>query len=151
MKKIIVTGAGGYVGVPLCEALLKKGYSVIALDRFFFGIDKMDAIKNDSNLEIRKDDLRYCDTGIFKEVYAVLDLAGLSNDASAEIDPALHRQSITRGGTVCKEAKENGVERFVYSSSASVWGGVKRMLCQKAMRCFRKQNTPEVKWPWKRF
>ncbi len=123
MKKIIVTGAGGYVGVPLCEALLKKGYSVIALDRFFFGIDKMDAIKNDSNLEIRKDDLRYCDTGIFKEVYAVLDLAGLSNDASAEIDPALTQAINYKGAErFAREAKKNGVERFVYSSSASVYG-----------------------------
>ena len=38
MKKVIVTGAGGYVGILLCEELLKKGYHVIALDRYFFGL-----------------------------------------------------------------------------------------------------------------
>jgi nucleoside-diphosphate-sugar epimerase len=59
MKKILVTGAGGYVGVVLCEQLIKKEYHVIALDRFFFGIDKMDGIKDQPLLEIRKDDLSF--------------------------------------------------------------------------------------------
>jgi nucleoside-diphosphate-sugar epimerase len=132
MKKIIVTGAGGYVGVPLCEELLKRGYQVIALDRYFFGIDKMNGIHGNKNLEIVKDDLRYCDVAIFKGVYAVLDLAGLSNDATAEIDPELTKAINYRGSErFAREAKKQGVERYVYSSSASVYGaGTKQSLSE---------------------
>lgn len=132
MKKIIVTGAGGYVGVPLCEELLKRGYQVIALDRYFFGIDKMNGISDNKNLEIVKDDLRYCDVAIFKGVYAVLDLAGLSNDATAEIDPELTKAINYRGSErFAREAKKQGVERYVYSSSASVYGaGTKQSLSE---------------------
>jgi nucleoside-diphosphate-sugar epimerase len=132
MKKIIVTGAGGYVGVPLCEVLLKKGYYVIALDRYFFGLDKMDGLKDHPNLDIKKEDLRYCDVSVFKDVYAVLDLAGLSNDASAEIDPALTQAINYKGAErFAREAKKNGVQRFIYSSSASVYGaGEKQSLSE---------------------
>jgi nucleoside-diphosphate-sugar epimerase len=41
MKRILVTGAGGYIRIPLCEHLLKAGYNVLALDRFFFGLNKL--------------------------------------------------------------------------------------------------------------
>jgi nucleoside-diphosphate-sugar epimerase len=123
MKKVIVTGAGGYVGVVLCEDLLNKGYYVIALDRYFFGIEKMQKIYKHENLQIVKDDLRFCDTNIFKDVYAVIDLAGLSNDASAEIDPALTTSINYKGAErFAREAHKAGVNRYIYSSSASVYG-----------------------------
>ena len=123
MKKIIVTGAGGYVGVPLCQALLDKAFHVIALDRFFFGIDKLSSIDNHPNLTIVREDIRYCDSKIFKDVFAVLDLAGLSNDASAEIDPALTISINYKGSErFVREAKKDGVQRYIYASSASVYG-----------------------------
>jgi nucleoside-diphosphate-sugar epimerase len=132
MKKVIVTGAGGYVGILLCEELLKKGYQVIALDRYFFGIDKVEGIKNNPNLKIVKEDIRYCDVSIFKDVYAVLDLAGLSNDASAEIDPELTKAINYKGSErFAREAKKSGVQRYIYSSSASVYGaGTKKSLSE---------------------
>jgi nucleoside-diphosphate-sugar epimerase len=123
VKRIIVTGAGGYVGVPLCKALLEDNHEVVALDRYFFGLDKLGAISDHPNLTIVRDDIRYCDSEIFRDVHTVLDLAGLSNDATAEIDPKL-TLSINYRGTerFAREAKRNGVERYVYSSSASVYG-----------------------------
>ena len=32
MKKILITGAAGFIGYHLCEALIKKGHDVIGLD-----------------------------------------------------------------------------------------------------------------------
>jgi nucleoside-diphosphate-sugar epimerase len=37
MPKVLVTGAGGYIGTVPVPALLERGYEVRALDRFFFG------------------------------------------------------------------------------------------------------------------
>jgi nucleoside-diphosphate-sugar epimerase len=123
MKRIIVTGAGGYVGVPLCKSLLEHGYEVVALDRYYFGLDKLSGIWGHPNLVILRDDIRSCDPAIFKGVHAVMDLAGLSNDASAEIDPGLTLSINYRGcERFAREAKKHGVERYVYASSASVYG-----------------------------
>jgi nucleoside-diphosphate-sugar epimerase len=123
MKKIIVTGAGGYVGIPLCQQLLNKGFQVVALDRYFFGQDKLSSIIQHPNLSVVKDDIRFCPVAIFKDVYAVIDLAGLSNDASAEINPELTRSINYKGSErFAREAKRNGVQRYLYASSASVYG-----------------------------
>ena len=123
MKRIIVTGAGGYVGVPMCRSLLEHGFEVVALDRYFFGLDKMGGISDHPNLRIVRDDIRSCDPAIFLGVFAVLDLAGLSNDATAEIDRELTLSINHRGSErFAREAKKHGVERYIYASSASVYG-----------------------------
>ena len=123
MKRILVTGAGGYIGVPLCERLLHKGYDVLALDRFFFGIDKIDKLRGQRGFEILIEDIRCVDPTIFRDVDAVVDLAGLSNDATAEIDPALTTDINYTGAVhLARAAKKYGVRRYVYSSSASVYG-----------------------------
>lgn len=122
MKKILVTGAGGYIGILTCQKLLEKGYKVIALDRYFFGQEKINLIKN-QNLEILKTDTRYFDTKILKNVFAVIDCAGLSNDATSEIDPQL---TIDINFKACiriaQAAKKYGVKKYIYSGSASVYG-----------------------------
>ena len=46
MKKILITGAGGYVGAKLVPALLDKDYSVTALDLFIYGKEVLDEHKN---------------------------------------------------------------------------------------------------------
>ena len=123
MKRIVVAGAGGYIGIPLCERLLSAGYAVTALDRYFFGVDKIEKLEGHSHLKIVQDDTRFVDPEIFDGVDAVIDLAGLSNDASSEIDPSLTTDINCKGAIrLAQAAKERGVRRYVYSSSASVYG-----------------------------
>jgi nucleoside-diphosphate-sugar epimerase len=123
MKKIIVSGAGGYIGVVLCEELLRQGYHVIALDRYFFGKEKILRNGNFANLEIITSDIRFAEEKIFENVFAVFDLAGLSNDASAEIDISLTKAINFDGAKrFISTAKKMGVRRYIYSSSASVYG-----------------------------
>ncbi len=63
---------------------------------------------------------------------AVIDLAGLSNDLTSDIDPELTRSINIEGGKrLATLAKAAGVRRYVYSSSASVYGaGTKPMLTE---------------------
>jgi len=123
MQRVLLTGVGGYVGIPLCAKLIENGFSVIGLDRFFFGIDKLASLNTNENLILMKGDLRSFDLSYLKDVDMILDLAGLSNDATAEIDPNL-TISINYKGAIrlIDGAKKYGVKRYIYSSSASVYG-----------------------------
>ena len=112
MAKVLVAGAGGYIGVPLCKKLLDRGHSLIALDRFFFGKDRVDRIALSDKAAVITEDIRDFDPEIFNGVEIVVDLAGLSNDASAEIDPELTRSINCDGGMrLARLAKEAGVRR----------------------------------------
>jgi len=123
MAKVLVAGAGGYLGIPLCEKLIERDHSLIALDRFFFGRDRLDEIACNERAAVIVEDIRDFDPEILTGVDVVVDLAGLSNDASAEIDPELTRLINCGGGIrLARLAKEAGVRRYVYSSSASVYG-----------------------------
>ncbi len=134
IEKVLVTGAGGYIGIPICGELAKRGYNIIALDRYFFGRDKIENYLKDylNKVQIVQDDIRYFDLNLLKDVDCVIDLAGLSNDAAGELDKSLTVDINYRGAVrIAESAKRNGVKRYIYSSSASVYGwGVKPMLTE---------------------
>lgn len=132
MANVLVAGAGGYIGIPLCNRLLERGHRVIALDRYFFGKERMKGVAEHPAAQILVDDIRHFDPKHLRGVEAVIDLAGLSNDASAEIDPNLTTSINAEGGMrLARLAREAGVRRYVYSSSASVYGhGVRDRLSE---------------------
>ena len=124
---ILVTGGAGYIGAILVPKLLDRGHEVTILDGFSFGYEPLDPVADDDALEmiegdIRDDDLvdRVFDEGDFD---AVIHLAAISNDPSSKLDADL-TTSVNRDAVqyVMKAAKEAGVDRLLYASSASVYG-----------------------------
>lgn len=120
---VLVTGGAGYIGSNLIPTLLDKGYRVKCLDRLFFGRESLQPVASNQNFGLIKDDVRWFDANILKDVDAVIDLAALSNDPSGELDPAKTLDINYLGRVrVAKLSKEYGVKRYILASSCSVYG-----------------------------
>jgi nucleoside-diphosphate-sugar epimerase len=121
VKRVLVTGAGGFIGSVLTPVLLESGYSVVAVDRFFFGRETLPS--ENGRLRVLKDDIRWLEKSCLQGIDAVIDLAAISNDSSGELDPektwAINHQGRVR---IARLAKEMGVRRYIFPSSCSVYG-----------------------------
>ena len=123
MSKVMVTGAGGYIGTQLVRDLVKAGHEVTAVDRFFFGFEPISDLVKNKNFKVLQKDIRDLTAAELSNHDAICDLACLSNDPAGEIDPELTYQ-INRDGRihVAEMAKKAGVKKYVLSSSCSVYG-----------------------------
>lgn len=121
MKKIFLIGGAGYIGARLVPILLKKNYIVKVYDIFFF----KNKLKKHKNLKIVKGDIRNI-SKLHKEMkgYQILiHLACLSNDPSANIDKEFTKSiNLNCFEDIVISAKNLNFERFIYASSASVYG-----------------------------
>jgi nucleoside-diphosphate-sugar epimerase len=121
---ILAAGGSGYIGSVLVPRLLDQGHRVTVLDRLYFG-DTLAAprARFGERLRIVRDDIRTFDTALLDSVDAVVDLAGISNDPSCDLEPEV-TQSVNVGGTkrLALAARKRGVARYVFSSSCSVYG-----------------------------
>jgi nucleoside-diphosphate-sugar epimerase len=119
----MVTGAGGYIGTQLVRDLVQSGYDVTAVDRFFFGKETLKEFTGNKKVALIHKDIRDLKEKDFENHFAVCDLACLSNDPAGEINPEL-TYSINRDGriNVAKIAKQTGVQKYIISSSCSVYG-----------------------------
>ena len=119
-KKILVTGGAGYVGNVVVRTLLNNGYQVRVLDKLIFTEKSLSEIKN--KIELIKDDIRTVDPEIMKGIDAVIHLAGFSTEPVSQYNPRytdlLNHIATER---LAKIAKAKGIERFIFSSSCSVY------------------------------
>lgn len=131
MKKILVTGAGGYIGTTLTRMLLGADYEVVALDRFFFGKDTLPPAGD--GLEIVQADIRNLDERVFEGVDAVIDLAAVSNDPAGELHQEKTWEINHRGrARNARLAKNMGVSRYILPSSCSTYGFQEGLLDEKS-------------------
>jgi nucleoside-diphosphate-sugar epimerase len=122
MKKIIVTGHVGYIGALIVPLLLEKGYDVVGIDTNYYDKDcELFEFKPEIN-EIKKD-IRKVNESDLEGAYAICHFAALSNDPVGALNPELtfdinHKASVR----LAKLAKKVGIEKFIYSSSCSLYG-----------------------------
>ena len=122
MKKIIIIGGAGYVGVMLTKELLDQNYDVTIFDLFIYGTN---VLINHPNLKVIKGDIR--DSKLLEKSIpghdAVIHLACISNDPSFELDSKLGKSiNFDSFEPLIKISKNSDVKRFIYASSSSVYG-----------------------------
>jgi nucleoside-diphosphate-sugar epimerase len=132
IKKILITGGGGYVGTLLVQALLNKNYKIIVVDTFWFG----NYLTKNKNLKIlRKNILNLKDLD-FKKIDCVIHLASIANDNAADIDQKFAWETSCLGTKIiCDLAKKNNVKKFIYASSGSVYGIKKEKQVTEDLSC----------------
>ncbi len=122
----LVTGGAGFIGSNLCEALLKKGCRVRCLDDLSTGkIENTELFKDDPNYTFIKGDIKDLDTcmkaceGVS---YVMHEAAWGSVPRSIEM-PLFYEENNIRGTlNMMEAARQQGVKKFVYASSSSVYG-----------------------------
>jgi len=118
--RVLVAGGAGYVGCVLVSELLARGHAVRVYDTFFHGADGLARLEGP--LELRAGDVRRVSAGDLEGVDAVVNLAGISSDPTAEFRPALtHEMNVVGARRLAEACKQAGVRRYVLASSCSVY------------------------------
>ncbi|WP_305034128.1 SDR family oxidoreductase [Ammoniphilus sp. YIM 78166] len=123
----LVTGAAGFIGSNLVEALLNLGMKVKGLDNFSTG--KFENIKmflDHPNFKFTEGDIRDFDTCVenCKGVQYILHQAALGSVPRSIKYPLMYEENNIQGTLNMMEAARlaGTVKRFVYASSSSVYG-----------------------------
>lgn len=126
-KKILVTGADGFIGSHLTELLLAGGNKVKALSYYnsFNYWGWLEDIPESKNLEVISGDVRdphYCKE-IVKEVDIIFHLAALIAIPYSYVAPDLYIDTNIKGTlNICQAAKENGNIKVINTSTSEVYG-----------------------------
>lgn len=124
--RVLVTGADGFIGSHLTEALLDKGYAVRALSQYnsFNNWGWLEEIHH-PDLEVVTGDVRdpnYC-REITRGIDTVYHLAALIAIPYSYVAPDSYVDTNIKGTlNMCQAARDNGVRRIVVTSTSEVYG-----------------------------
>ena len=122
----LVTGGAGFIGSNLCEAILNMGHRVRCLDDLSTGKrENVELFLGHPNYEFMEGDIKDLDTcmAACEGVDYVLNQAAWGSvPRSIEMPLFYCANNITGTLNMLEAARQNGVKRFVYASSSSVYG-----------------------------
>lgn len=122
----LVTGGAGFIGSNLCEAILSLGYKVRCLDDLSTGKQaNVDLFIDNPNYEFILGDIKDLDTCMraCEGVDYVLNQAAWGSVPRSIKMPLFYCANNIQGTlNMMEAARQNGVKKFVYASSSSVYG-----------------------------
>ena len=149
--KIFITGGCGYKGSLLIKRLLKLNYKITNYDTRWFG----NFLPKHKNLKNIKGDIRNLENISLKKFNAVIHLASVSNDPCSDLNPKLSWEiGPLASMKLIEKAINDGVKKFIYASSGSVYGikkerNVTEELSLKPISDYNKTKmTTNRSWPY---
>lgn len=126
MQSVVVTGGAGFIGSHLCEALVRQGVQVLALDNLVNGREEnLASFASADNFEFRRVDVSASGSLLeyLSGVDTVFHLAALADIVPSIESPLDYMQAnVTGTTTMLDAARRGGVRRFVYAASSSCYG-----------------------------
>lgn len=130
MKKILITGAGGYIGSVATYLFLQKDYEIIALDNLETGFKKpLELLQEkfgNEKLRIYEADLTKDIRDVFeqeKNIEAVVHYA-----ASCKVDESMKKpekyfiNNVWSSLNLLQEMSRNSIKKIIFSSTCAVYG-----------------------------
>ena len=133
MGKILVTGGAGYIGSHTCVELLNAGKEIVILDNFCNSSeDVIDKIKKITGKDFKYYNINYLDREKVEDIFekedidAVINFVGFKAVGESVKKPLEYYENNISGAIILLEVmKKYGVKKFVFSSSATVYGNPK--------------------------
>ena len=121
-KIVLVTGGAGYIGSHTCKALSLEGYLPVTYDNLVYGHDwavKWGPFERGDIL----DRGRLSDVISHYKPAAVVHFAAFTYVGESVADPGkYYRNNVSGSLTLLEAARDHGIRRFVFSSTAAVYG-----------------------------
>ncbi len=138
MEKIVVTGSCGFIGMHLCESLLKDGFLVSGIDNMnnYYDVKlkaaRLEILKSYKNFRFFKADI--VDEDMLNQIFLdfkpnkIVNLAAQAGVRYSLSNPQAYIDSnITGFMNILEAAKKHNVDGLIYASSSSVYGGNEKM------------------------
>ena len=128
--KVLVTGGAGYIGSHTCVELLNAGHEVVIIDNFVNSKpEALDSIRKITGKDFAFVEADLRDRAAVKALFdahpvdAVIHFAGLKA-VGESVQKPLEYYDNNLGGffVLAEEMRDHGVKKFVFSSSATVYG-----------------------------
>lgn len=119
--RVLLTGHDGYIGCILRRLLIEHGHEVNGVDSFLYETSNIGP--EPISIPYRRMDIRDITPDDLAGYEAICHLAGVSNDPVGDLDPPV-TDDINHQATIhlARQAKDAGIERFIFSSSCSIYG-----------------------------
>ncbi len=125
IEDVLVVGGAGYIGSILTRQLLDAGYRVRVLDLELFGTQSLADVLEHPRLEVMKGDFRNIEDAAraLRGMDAVCHLAAIVGDPACALDrETTIAVNYAAAKMMAQLAKANGVSKFVFASTCSVYG-----------------------------
>jgi len=126
MRKILVTGAAGYIGSVLTQKLLQKGYQVIGIDNLSFGGESLVSFYGNPLFKFIKADIRDKEiiASVIPQVTDIVHLAAIVGDPACSKQPELAMQINWEASKMIADLanKSKNIKRFIFASTCSNYG-----------------------------
>lgn len=142
MKKVLVTGGAGYIGSHTVVELLNAGREVIIIDNFSNSKPEvLEKIKQITGKEVKFYNIDYLNKEEVEKVFeeneieSVINFAGYKAVGESVKEPLKYYHNNVSGAIILLETMQKyNVKKFIFSSSATVYGDQGNGKCAETMK-----------------
>lgn len=134
-RNVLLIGGAGYIGSALLPRLLGAGYRVRLLDLFVYGKEPIAEYLNHPNLELIQADFRQVDSVVkaMQDIGTVIHLGAIVGDPACALNEDLTIEvNLIATRMIAEVAKGQGVSRFIFASTCSVYGASDQALDERS-------------------